>query len=126
MLRAKDKQVLDERGHSWSVTSTDQLDLLVIDDFTLPAGLEPGKTRLLLQLPLGFPDVQTDMFWVADRVMCANGGHPAATDVSYTHPDGTTWWRWSRHFNQWRNGIDGLPNVLDFVRHCLNESVRAA
>jgi hypothetical protein len=126
MLRAKEIQFLSERGLSWSVTSTGQLDLLVIDAFALPEGLEPARTKLLLQLPAGFPDVQTDMFWVADKVSCTSGGYPAATDVTYTHPDGTTWWRWSRHFNRWRSGIDGLPNVLDFVHHCLRESVSAA
>jgi hypothetical protein len=126
MLRAKDIEILDERGYSWSVSSIDQLDLLVIDNFALPPGLTPRKTMLLLQLPIGFPDVQTDMFWLADRVARYDGGYPAATDTTYVHPDGSTWWRWSRHFQQWRPGIDGLPNVLDFVRHCVAEAAGVA
>jgi hypothetical protein len=118
---------LAERAVNHSVTPDANMTCVVIRDFTLPGGLMPAQSDLLLRFNAGYPDVAPDMWWFDPPVRRADGQPIPATDVIERHL-GRSWQRWSRHFvaGQWRSGVDGLESFLALVRKELQRSVPGA
>ncbi len=86
---------------------------LIISDYELPAGFEPGSVELLVKLPPGFPDAAPDMFWVYPAVRTPPRNVPRAT--SSERLLGKDWQRFSWHLSPgaWKPGVS---NLRDFLR----------
>jgi hypothetical protein len=67
----------------------------------------------LLRLPVGYPDIAPDMWWV-DPPVCRDTGEPIAATQSIEVHVGRQWQRWSRHFaaGQWQAGVDRLEGFI--------------
>lgn len=121
LLRPRDVAHLQRLGLSSSVTVENSMTCLVLSSYSLPAGLMPATTDLLLRLPAGFPDQAPDMFWCAPAVTRGGTAIPATDHVEAFL--GRQWQRWSRHYQaQWRAGIDDLASLLAIVRRCLADA----
>ena len=122
MLRPADAAVLDELGLPWAAAGEAGFTVVTIREFRLPAGLEPERATLLLQLPPGFPDAAPDMFWFDPGVFLTGHRVIPGTEATQTII-GQTWQRWSRHIReQWRPGIDNLATYLAYIRRCLDHA----
>ena len=99
------RATIHSQGGGWS--------FLVISDYALPTGFQPGAVELLIKLPPGFPDAQPDMFWVSPSVKTANGSLPRATCIEQLL--GREWQRFSCHLaaGAWQPGSSTLA---DFMR----------
>ena len=116
MLADVDREYLEKAGLPYELTLEGQTVLLVLTDYKLPVGYVPQAVDMLLRLPLGFPDVPPDMYWLHPFVAYADGSTPPATDVQEVIGD-RTWQRWSRHLaHAWRPGIDCLQTYLRLIR----------
>ncbi len=127
VLRPTDQAVLDDLGRVYEVGADGAFVTVLVSDFSLPCGLQPGTSNLLLRLPPGFPDAGPDMFWFDPVITGQNEVAIPGTESREVYL-GRTWQRWSRHISgQWRPGIDNLGTYLAYVRRCLDQaSGRAA
>lgn len=92
---------------------------VILNGFALPAGkFQAASADVLILLPPGFPDACPDMFYVSPQLVLANGLAPRATQVMHQF-NGVMWQRWSRHNNEWRNGVDGLWTMVKRVEAAL-------
>lgn len=122
MLRPADAATLAELGLPDRITVDGGFIAVELPGFSVPAGLIPNQVTLLLRLPVGFPDVTPDMFWVDPPITTANGSPVPGTQSRELHL-GKTWQRWSRHIQgQWRPGVDNLATYLAYVRRCLDQA----
>ena len=85
---------------------------LVISEYELPAGFQPGRVEILIKLPPGYPDAAPDMFWVSPAVRTAGGSLPRAT--SEERLLGKNWQRFSWHLSPgaWKPGVSSLRDFL--------------
>lgn len=115
-LPEPDAEFLARRGLPHTIAVDGPMTCVVLQDWSLPPGLNVASADLLIRLQPGYPDLPPDMWWFAPSLTLANGGVIQATEVIENHL-GQTWQRWSRHFNpgQWRSGIDGLESYLALI-----------
>lgn len=125
-LRPADQAVLDELGFDVVVGLDGAFITVEIRDFSMPDGLQPGVSTLLVRLPPGFPDAGPDMFWF-DPPLVGSGGNTIPGTESLEVYLERTWQRWSRHISdQWRPGIDNLATYLAYIRRCLDQAAGRA
>jgi len=121
MLRPADRETLRGLGLKYKVSFTNGFDMIQIMDYELGPGLQPAKVTILIRLPLGFPDVGPDMFWVDPPVRTASGAAIRGTEYMEHHLD-RTWQRWSRHvMRNWRPGIDNLATYIAYIKRCFDQ-----
>ena len=118
---------LSSLGIDHQIIAENGMTCVLLQDWSLPAGLNLVSADLLVRLPPGYPDVCPDMWWFSPSVHRADGTDLPNTGV-YEHHLGRRWQRWSRHLTpeQWRSGIDGLENYVALIRHDLERWVPAA
>lgn len=95
--------------------STDGLHHIVIDDYPLPEGVyNLLTTRLLIKLPVSFPQGAPDMFWVSPNLTFAAGGIPRQADTMESI-GGESWRRFSWHPQNWNPGSCTLMTFIEFI-----------
>jgi hypothetical protein len=116
VLTDSDRLYLESKSFDFEAVVEANMICLVIKSFPLPTGYEPARADLLLRLPLQFPDVPPDMFWMDPPVRYAGGVVPPATELLENYV-GRQWQRWSRHFgaSAWRPGVDDLRSYLRLI-----------
>ena len=114
------RKYLTDKGFTFSEPSYNGTAAVVIDPWQLPSGkYDHDQVALLLLLPNGYPDAAPDRFYVHPWIrLRGSSGWPAAASVSLQFL-GINWQRWSRHWSDWRPGIDGIQTWLLKVRHAL-------
>ncbi len=124
LLLPADWRCLEDRGLAYEVSAEVGMTCVVIRSWHLPGGYDRTESDLLIRLPVGFPDLAPDMWWLAPAVKLAGGATVQATDLTETYL-GRQWQRWSRHFQpgQWRSGLDGLESYLALIQR---ELIRCA
>jgi hypothetical protein len=127
VLAEADAAFLTKRGYAFEASLEGGMICLVIKDFELPHGYQPAMVDLLLRLPVQFPEVSPDMFWMDPSVTYEGGVVPPAADLREPYL-GRTWQRWSRHFGAslWRPGVDDLRSYLRLIRTTLERERPAA
>lgn len=116
MLRAEELEVLERLGFVYRVEQHGGVTHILISGYQLPVGLGSSTTNLLIQIPVGFPDVRPDMFWCQPAVNKTSGVPPG---TSAQVIGAVSWQRWSRHIGSaWRPGIDDLETYLAYIRRC--------
>jgi hypothetical protein len=117
------KQLQDEiefsrlDGRDMDVKEADGLIYVIIKDYPLPAGYNKKCTRLLLKIPLSYPNGNPDMFWVDPDIRLASGGTQANTNIESAL--GEQWLRYSWHPQRWNPVMDNLNTFLEFVNRRL-------
>ena len=112
------RQYLERKGYAFNEIDESGFAAVIIDGWRLPLGkYDHESVSLLLLIPDGYPDASPDMFYVSPWVrLQGRPDWPAAAAVSHTF-QGRNWQRWSRHWSDWRPGIDGMTTWLTKVRH---------
>ena len=114
------RKYLTDKGFAFSEASDNGTAAIVIDPWQLPPEkYDHDQVALLLLLPNGYPDAAPDMFYVHPWIKAHGSSNwPGAASVSLQFL-GTNWQRWSRHWSDWRPGIDGIQTWLLKIRHAL-------
>jgi hypothetical protein len=123
LLAEEDLLCLKEKSYSFSVAQTDGLIYLIIQAYQIPASYNPTSVDLLLRLPPNFPMAKPDMFWTFPHVRLVNGSFPQAAAVFDVQYQERQWQRWSRHFTNWRPGVDNLKAFLATIRQELKKGI---
>jgi hypothetical protein len=86
--------------------------------FVIFAGLElpewcaPRSTRLMMMADYQYPLSALDMFWTDPPIQTATGGWPQNADQFEQHVNGTSWQRWSWHY-EWDPARHNVLSHLD-------------
>ena len=114
------RQYLTEKGLSFREPYANGVAAVIIDPWKLPPGqYDHDQVALLLLLPDGYPDAAPDMFYVHPWIKVQGSPDwPNAAAAGYSFLD-RGWQRWSRHWSDWRPGVDGIQAWLLKVRHAL-------
>lgn len=123
LLREVDAAFLENRGIDFEAAVENNMTCLILRAFKLPAGYDHSLVDLLLRLPLQFPEVGPDMFWMDPTVLYADGRVPTNTSPEIVL--GHSWQRWSRHFTHspWRPETDNLQSFCRLIRTVLEREV---
>jgi hypothetical protein len=117
-LLPNDKEFLDSHGYNYEVHEMPGLTLLVINDYMLAPMFNQEKTKVLIQIPAGYPLGQLDMFWVNPYItLKATGSYPSCADYFGNSFLGESWQRFSRHY-AWKQGYN-LSTHLNVIKETL-------
>lgn len=126
-LLPKDHQDLDALGLKWEtmiehdVVAGATRRWLLIHDYSLPRGFSQTKVLLALEIVLGYPAAQIDMFYFLPFVSLANTQEIPSTQVRATIK-GATFQGWSRHrsgSSAWDPNSDSVRTQISLVESCL-------
>lgn len=119
-LPRKCRQVLEKRNIHFKEHYEKGVAAVEIKQWKLPDGkFDADLVDLLLLIPDGYPHSNPDMFFVHPWIK-VNGSNewPEAACSTLNLVD-RRWQRWSRHWFDWRPGVDGMPTILVKVKHAL-------
>lgn len=93
-----DEDYLIARGFTYIVSEDNIGLLLVLKDYKLSSEYNQCQTDVLIKIPIGYPMIAIDMFFVNPHIKLATTNmNPPATD-SLVHFLGTSWQQFSRHY----------------------------
>lgn len=110
-------EALRQNGKELEVREADGLIYVIVRDYPLPVGYNNPHTRLLLKIPLSYPNGSPDMFWVDPDLRLASGGSQASTTIENIL--GEPWLRFSWHPKKWNPVQDNLNTFMEFVNRRL-------
>lgn len=105
-------------GHKVELIEEDGIANVILDNYPLPPTYNKQSTKLLLRIPISYPNGNPDMFWTEADLMCANGKTPTKADSLENHV-GQQWRRFSWHPKDWNPGTGNLCMYLEFVNYGL-------
>jgi hypothetical protein len=110
---------LQNEGHGINAEAKDDGFIhLGFDAYPLPSGYNKKFTRLLIKVPISYPNGSPDMFW-ADVDLELSVGQ-LKEGISKESIYGTEWKRFSWHLNKhWNPGSDSLKTYLEFINRRL-------
>ena len=90
--------------------------LVVFPQFPVPQGkYNMSAVRLLVRVPLAYPNAGLDMFYTQPDFRLASGAPPQQSEVLETLA-GAVWRRFSWHRNTaWMPGRDSIVNFVSFI-----------
>lgn len=97
-LLKHDEEYLNSRGFEYTTSEDNSGLFLVLKDYKLSPEYSEQKTDVLIKIPVGYPMVGIDMFFVKPHIkVAATNMNPPATDgiVAFI---GTEWQQFSRHY----------------------------
>ena len=106
-----------QNGSELDVREADGLIYIIVKNYPLPAGYNKQHTRLLLKIPLSYPNGSPDMFWVDPDLRLVLGGSQANTSIENVL--GESWLRYSWHPLKWNPVLDNLNTFTEFVNRRL-------
>jgi hypothetical protein len=110
-------QTLKNGGMESEVKEADGLIYIIIESFPLPRGYNKPCTRVLLKIPLSYPNGNPDMFWTDPDLRLISGASQANTNIEAIF--GKPWLRFSWHPKKWNPGIDNINTFIEFVNRRL-------
>lgn len=110
-------QSLSQNGMEVEAREADGQICVVLKNYALPTGYNKKQTRLLLKIPLSYPNGKPDMFWVEPDVKLISGVAQASTSVETAL--GEQWLRFSWHPQSWNPARDNIVAFLEFVNRRL-------
>lgn len=120
-----DEQHLNQTGVRWETClSSEGRRWLVIYDYQLPQGYTHQSVRLALEVPVGYPSTQIDMFYLYPAVGLTNGAAIPCVEATAVI-DSNAFQRWSRHrtVKPWNPATDNVITQLALVEGCLLKEV---
>ena len=114
------RKYLADKGYQFFEHAANGSVGVIVEPWKLPEGkYDHEEVALLLLLPNGYPDSAPDMFYLDPWIKVKGStAWPKAAEVAVPF-HGRQWQRWSRHWSDWRPGIDAMPQWLIRVRHAL-------
>lgn len=106
-----------QNGKELEVKEADGLIYLIVKDYPLPVGYNKKHTRLLLKIPLSYPNGNPDMFWVDPDLRLSSGASQANATIENVL--GESWLRFSWHPQKWNPVLDNLNTFMEFVNRRL-------
>ena len=106
-----------QNGEELDVRESDGLIYVIVKDYPLPVGYSKKHTRLLLKIPLSYPNGNPDMFWVDPDLRLASGESQANATIENVL--GEPWLRFSWHPQKWNPVLDNLNTFMEFVNRRL-------
>lgn len=121
MLKQVEEELesIRQDGTEVEAEEADGLVYVILKDCLLPVGYSKKHTRLLLKVPLSYPNGNPDMFWTDPDLRLVSGALPASTSVETAL--GEQWLRFSWHPQKWTPGVDNLSTFLEFVMRRLQQ-----
>ena len=114
---------LKEAGYSITIIEEAQMVNIILEDYPLPGLYNKKTTRLLLRVPLSYPNGNPDMFWTDVDLTCADRKVPTKADTIENHA-GQQWRRFSWHPQGWNPGTGNLLMYLEFVNSGLIKAAK--
>ena len=97
-LLKHDEEYLISLGFEYIISEDNTGLFLVIKDYKLSPEYNQSKTNVLIKIPIGYPMVAIDMFFVNPHIRLASTNmNPPATD-GVLNSLGTEWQQFSRHY----------------------------
>lgn len=121
-LPQRDREYLQSKDMEFTLAQVGPEVHLTLIAFLFPTAYTPLKSDMRIVLPPGYDSSNPDMFWTRPNVKLESGAFPLTADHMQTFPDGV-WQRWSRHFEGWRPGIDGLRSYIASIRRELSRGL---
>jgi hypothetical protein len=116
---------LKEAGYSITIIEEAQMVIIILEDYPLPGLYNKKTTRLLLRIPISYPNGNPDMFWTDVDLRRAKGEIPTKGDTLEDHA-GQHWRRFSWHPQDWNPGTGNLFMYLEFVNTGLIKAAQGA
>ncbi len=110
-------EVSRQNGRELEIKEADGLIYVIVKDYPLPIGYNKQYTRLLLKIPLSYPNGNPDMFWVDPDLRLASGASQANATIENVL--GEPWLRFSWHPQKWNPVQDNLNTFMEFVNRRL-------
>lgn len=111
---------LRQKGYAVEVVEAEGWFNLVFEAYQLPPGYNKPATKLLLRLPLAYPNGRPDMFWTDEDLTFKDGKVPKNAE-SIEVVLGKGWRRFSWHPQNWNPAADDLRTYLEFVNRRLSQ-----
>lgn len=97
-LLKHDEDYLVSRGFTYTVSEDNTGLFLVLKDYELSPEYNLQQTDVLIKIPIGYPMIGIDMFFVNPHIKLASTNmNPPATDGLIPF-QGTNWQQFSRHY----------------------------
>lgn len=109
---------LRESGYKMDLVEENGFVNVILDNYPVPSIYNKQSTKLLLRIPISYPNGNPDMFWTDADLLCANGKTPTKADSLENHV-GQQWRRFSWHPKDWNPGTGNLCMYLEFVNYGL-------
>lgn len=109
---------LKEAGYKIETSEANGFVYLIFNNYPVPPSYNKRSTRLLLRLPIAYPQGNPDMFWTDTDLVLADKRVPTKADLIESHV-GNQWRRFSWHPHGWNPGTGNLFIYLEFVDHGL-------
>ncbi|CAN5152777.1 hypothetical protein BH09GEM1_BH09GEM1_22640 [soil metagenome] len=122
LLPQRDRDYLESKEMIFTLSSVGAEVHLTLHEFVFPEAYVPMQSDLRIVLPPGYDSANPDMFWTRPSVKLLSGALPLTADYMQTFADGV-WQRWSRHFEGWRPGVDGLRSYVASIRRELSRGL---
>jgi len=120
-----DLEYLERSGWKFEEMQEQNLRAVIIFAYPLPPGkFDVDSTDILIQVPVGYPDTQLDMFWCSPILKLRPDGHLANQTQVNGNYFSRTWQRWSRHYKQgqWKPGLSDFSWHMNVVETALLEA----
>lgn len=117
----EDEDYLNTLNLPWEAVSENQVQWIIIHNYTVPDGYIQKMVSLAIQVPANYPTAGFDMVYFYPALSRTDGVKIGATD-STMNILGTVYQRWSRHFtpdNPWRAGFDNISSYLSIIEEWL-------
>jgi len=95
--------------------------IVVIEDFHLPQRYIIDSTKLLIKIPISYPNGKLDMFWVEENAI--PDGKKLPFSQTFETILGVKWLRYSWHPQNWNPNSDNLLTFIEFVMDGLRRVV---
>lgn len=115
-------RALCEEGLTATLTEADGLANVEIAEYPVQSRhYNKISVRLLLRLPLSYPNGKPDMFWVDEDFLLRDGRVPKSAETFEVWL-GQRRRRFSWHLSNWNPGVDNLRTFLEFINNRLAKS----
>ncbi len=122
LLPEDDVNYLEEKGFDYETILSEGAQWIVLRNYNLPDGYNLAQTDVAIRIPLNYPIVALDMFYMYPNLQ-RKDGHPIGA-LSPLVIEGKQYQQWSRHRtadNQWVPGEDNLATHFALMNHSLHE-----
>lgn len=113
---------LRKEGYSIELIETEGWANVVFHNYPILSGYSKALTKLLLKIPISYPNGQPDMFWTNVDLTLKDGQVPRSAE-QIESAIGKQWRRFSWHPQNWNPGVDNLRTYLEFVNNRLSKIV---
>lgn len=122
LIPERDEGFLRGQGFEYELSEFGGNTHLVLKNRELPQAYTPRVADILIILPPGYSMSPLDMWWTSPIVKLTSGAMPLNCEHLQTFGE-REWQRWSRHYENWRAGVDDLRSFITAMQKELLEGI---